>query len=212
MQKSELARQQRCVYCHEEQDAGHRFCHRCGGPLLSQRPGGSNRLERMTPWVLIAILGLAIVVAVLAVTTLEPSRARFVREMGVTQISVNLAHDKARAGNAIFVDVREAEDYEAAHIPDAILLPLHELAVEHEILPHATEIIVYDGGSDRDLSIRATHLLLDLGYEEVVVLQGGFAAWQEAGYPVNGRVAVKPVFGSITVDILPLLPDSNDEH
>ena len=47
-----------------------------------------------------------------------------------------------------------------------------------------TEVVVYDGGSSL-AAARLWWLLLDAGFPHVRVLDGGFAAWQRAGLPVE---------------------------
>lgn len=58
---------------------------------------------------------------------------------------ISLAETKARfdAGAALVVDVRSQDDYNAAHIPEAISLPLAELEARYRELPQDAEIVTY---------------------------------------------------------------------
>lgn len=58
---------------------------------------------------------------------------------------VSLADAKAQydADSAIFVDVRSSQEYAAAHIPEAISLPLVELEARHQELPADALIFLY---------------------------------------------------------------------
>ena len=55
------------------------------------------------------------------------------------------ADAKARfdSGDAVFVDVRDAESYAAAHIPGSVLMPLNEIETLGAELPIAGAIILY---------------------------------------------------------------------
>lgn len=188
MQQQEPTRQ-RCLYCAEEQDAGHRFCHRCGVRLPEQRSAKPGLFERATPLVPMALVGLALVFALLSLNGSNLPDAGSARAVDVVRIGVDVGYEHFQSGDAVFVDVRDTEAYQAGAIPKAISMPLHKLAVQHQALRRETQVIIYDEGVDRDVAERAAHLLLDLDYEDVVVLEGGFAAWQRAGYQVADPVA-----------------------
>lgn len=61
----------------------------------------------------------------------------------VQRISVADARARFDAEQATFVDVRDAEAYTAAHIPDSVPLPLAELEAGMPPLPRDAEIITY---------------------------------------------------------------------
>lgn len=61
----------------------------------------------------------------------------------VQRITVADARARFDAGQATFVDVRDAEAYTAAHIPESLLIPLEELEVGIPPLPRDAEIITY---------------------------------------------------------------------
>lgn len=50
-----------------------------------------------------------------------------------------------------------------------------------------TQIVAYDAGADM-ASSRLWFLCKWIGHEAVAVLDGGFAAWQEAGYPTSAAI------------------------
>ncbi len=75
------------------------------------------------------------------------------------------------------VDVRSAEEYEAGHLPGSASLHVHEIAQRRSELPInriARILVVGDGG--KRTSAAAAWLVL-MGYADVGVLAGGFAAW-----------------------------------
>ncbi len=61
----------------------------------------------------------------------------------VPRITPAEAKAKYDAGTALFVDVRSLGEYETAHIPNAISLPLTELEARYQELPRDAEIIIY---------------------------------------------------------------------
>jgi len=99
-----------------------------------------------------------------------------------------LAELKARldagAANLIVLDVRERDAYEAGHVPGARLLPRVqlELRVDRE-LPDPTRPIVTCCELGL-VSTLAASTLRDMGFRHVIALDGGMAAWREAGFPV----------------------------
>ncbi len=62
---------------------------------------------------------------------------------GVPRISIEEAKNKFDDGSAVFVDTRSQADYEKAHIPGAISMPLRELPTRLGELPRGKEIITY---------------------------------------------------------------------
>jgi rhodanese-related sulfurtransferase len=100
---------------------------------------------------------------------------------GIREVSVEDA--RARQGDALFLDVREADEWSQGHVADAIHIPrgFLELRVEEQVPDKEREIVVYCAGGTR--SALATRSLLDLGYRNVASLAGGFGRWKEAGLP-----------------------------
>ncbi len=98
------------------------------------------------------------------------------------------AHDlkkKLDAGESFhLLDVREAEEYAAGHLPGA--QPLCKGILERDIEATApdsgAEIVLYCGGGYR--SALAADNLQKMGYQRVLSLAGGWRGWVEAGLPV----------------------------
>jgi len=86
--------------------------------------------------------------------------------------------------NAVVVDIREAAEYAKGHLPQAKSAPLDDLAGKAASLAKdkAIPIIVVCQTGQR--SGKAQAALKQAGYSEVYTLDGGLAAWQQAGLPV----------------------------
>jgi rhodanese-related sulfurtransferase len=94
------------------------------------------------------------------------------------------AHRLVVAAEAVLVDVRDEEEWEAGHAPGAYHLPLHRLSADRlsaDRLPVGTVLItVCRSGA------RSTHAAAHLAAagREVRNVPGGMRAWLEARLPV----------------------------
>ena len=97
---------------------------------------------------------------------------------------VEAAHEVERG--AMLIDVREKEDWDAAHIPGAVHLgrDILELEIEDHAPDLSTPIICHCGGGSR--SALAAESLQRMGYTNVKSLAGGMKAWKKAGFAVTG--------------------------
>ena len=88
----------------------------------------------------------------------------------------------ARQGCAV-LDVRNPNKYASeGHLPGAINIPLHILGAQlADIASHGSIACVCASGIR---SLAATRLLRLAGVTEVYTLDGGYAAWNDAGLPL----------------------------
>ena len=89
--------------------------------------------------------------------------------------------------SAQVLDVREPQEYEAGHLPGAVLIPQADLATRLHEVPKDRPILTVCASGAR--SLRAARFLKKLGYEHVVNLEGGTNAWVAAGQPVEAAPA-----------------------
>lgn len=84
-------------------------------------------------------------------------------------------------GSPIVLDVREPDEYEQGALEGAIHIPRGHLEgqIEGRIPDHDAEIIVYCAGGVR--SAFAAETLGELGYTDVVSMDGGFGRWKDDG-------------------------------
>ncbi|GAX91144.1 rhodanese-like domain-containing protein [Effusibacillus lacus] len=75
----------------------------------------------------------------------------------------------------VLLDVRQPEEYEAGHIPGAVLIPLGELESRIDELDKEKEYLVICRSGRR--SVMACHLLNERGFDKLFNLQGGMLEW-----------------------------------
>src|SRR3954464_2256194 len=82
---------------------------------------------------------------------------------------------------AIWIDVREADEWQEGHLPGAVHIPRGylESRVEGAAPDKSTQVVVYCASAAR--SAFAAKTLEELGYENVHSLAGGFTDWKRNG-------------------------------
>ena len=98
-------------------------------------------------------------------------------ERSYTQISQDEAREMmARDDGHVIVDVRRQDEYDAGHIPGAILVPNESIGTEPpEALPDLNQILLVYCRSGRR-SKEAAQKLFDIGYTNVYEF-GGITDW-----------------------------------
>ncbi|MEM9713097.1 MAG: molybdopterin-synthase adenylyltransferase MoeB [Actinomycetota bacterium] len=97
----------------------------------------------------------------------------------------------ARPGTVV-LDVREPDEYEQGALRDVVHVPRGHLEaqVENLIPDHDAEVIVYCAGGVR--SAFAADTLGQLGYTDVVSMDGGFGKWKDEGRDWSTPVTLSP--------------------
>lgn len=146
-----------CPQCGERLEPDVSFCRVCGtdvsGRAVSGPPRRPARARRSLPWPLLIFIagGALIVLGLLLNRDNTPTVADVPDEHdasglpypGVPRIPVVEARERFDNGAAVIVDVRSAQEYAEAHIPNARSLPLDELQSRYQELPRDREIITY---------------------------------------------------------------------
>ena len=94
----------------------------------------------------------------------------------------------------LLIDIREPEEFRRSHIPGAVLSPrgllefeIHPLvertATDASVAPEDRDIVLYCGTGGR--SALAAETLTNMGYRNVISMDGGIVAWSAAGLPVD---------------------------
>jgi rhodanese-related sulfurtransferase len=86
------------------------------------------------------------------------------------------------------VDVRDAEEYEAFHVPGSINIPLDQLHKRHHEIPQDRNIVLAcHAGHQSPIAARVLHAL---GRSDLKRLDGGVLAWRQKSLPTDsGSVA-----------------------
>ena len=106
-----------------------------------------------------------------------------VKEVTVAETQERLAANP----NALLIDVREDNEWQAEHAQDAEHLGkgIIERDIETTVPDKSTELILYCGGGYR--SALASDVLQKMGYTNVWSMAGGWKAWKESGAPVESE-------------------------
>ncbi|CAB3669710.1 rhodanese-like domain-containing protein [Achromobacter piechaudii] len=125
------------------------------------------------------IVGVAVVSGVmLAIPALRRGRSG-------SAVSTGEAIQMVNQRNAVWVDVRPVEQFQAGHIAQARNVPVADLEQKAASLPkNKPLILVCDNGRD---SARAAAKLRAQGLADVVPLEGGMRAWSAASLPVTQK-------------------------
>jgi rhodanese-related sulfurtransferase len=104
----------------------------------------------------------------------------------VKQIDIEGYKKMAEAKEAfLLVDVREDNEWAAGHAKGAVHLGkgIIERDIEKTVADKSTTLVLYCGGGFR--SALAGDALQRMGYNNVISLDGGWRAWNQAGLPVE---------------------------
>jgi DMSO/TMAO reductase YedYZ molybdopterin-dependent catalytic subunit/rhodanese-related sulfurtransferase/glyoxylase-like metal-dependent hydrolase (beta-lactamase superfamily II) len=96
------------------------------------------------------------------------------------QVSARAARSVIDAGG-LLLDVREPDEWDQGHAPQAVLIPMGEVQARRNELPTDRRIVVVCRSGGRSAAI--TDTLLSHGYD-AVNLTGGMCAWAAAGLPI----------------------------
>ncbi len=98
-------------------------------------------------------------------------------DIGYQQISQSQANEMMKREEVIVLDVREKSEFDAGHIPGAILLPVGTIAenTASAVIPNFNStVLVYCRSGNR--SKAAAQTLADLGYTNIYEF-GGINTW-----------------------------------
>ena len=80
----------------------------------------------------------------------------------------------------VYLDCREANEWNLAHIPGAVFIPRGQIEGKVEgFIPRDKTIVIYCASGNR--SALAADTMQQMGYTNVASMAGGFRAWVDAG-------------------------------
>jgi rhodanese-related sulfurtransferase len=90
-----------------------------------------------------------------------------------------------RGERFLFIDVREDHEWQQGHAAGAVHLGrgIIERDIERIVPDHGTDIVLYCGGGFR--SAMSADMLQQMGYSNVVSMDGGWKRWTDLNYPAE---------------------------
>ncbi len=110
---------------------------------------------------------------------LEEARAR------ITEVTpAEIAAMRERGDEAVYLDVREPNEWNLGRIPGAQFLPRGQLESKiEELIPRGSRVVIYCARGNR--SAFAADTMQQMGYENVASMSGGFQQWIMEGREVE---------------------------
>jgi len=103
---------------------------------------------------------------------------------GMEPVNRDALLERVVAGDVTVLDVRPSEEYEAAHIPGALSVPLDQLKAILAELPADQEIVAYCRGPYCVLSVKAVEVLREKGFN-AIRLEESVQDWRALGLPIE---------------------------
>lgn len=103
---------------------------------------------------------------------------KYSQTIGIEQITTDqLAEilNTAEQENIFYVDVREPHEFNEGHIKEMMNLPLSQLESNYQLIPKDKKVVIICRSGNR--SLQAANILKDLGYSDLVNVQGGMLDW-----------------------------------
>jgi rhodanese-related sulfurtransferase len=122
-------------------------------------------MKYVTVTVLIIIIGIG-------VFSLFNQSSNPVKEITTTELKEQMKADQT----AVYVDVREVDEFEDGHVEGMKNMPLSSFAETHEELPKDKEIVLMCRSGNR--SMQAAEFLTQQGYTIVTNVAGGMLSWE----------------------------------
>ena len=133
------------------------------------------------------LLGLSFIVSGYTTTTKVMTTNDLVAEANkhITNVPASVAKELLNEGGHIFLDVRTAREYKMGHIPGAIHVDrgLLEFTINNQVPDKNARIVAYCKVGGR--GSLAAYTLIRMGYKNITNIEGGWIAWEKAGYPVE---------------------------
>ena len=95
----------------------------------------------------------------------------------VPEVSAEEAFAESSAGSAVIVDVREPYEWDAAHIPGSLHIPLGELELRYDELRTNQRVIAVCQSGSRSAAATAALRSVEIDARN---LRGGMKAWADA--------------------------------
>lgn len=89
-----------------------------------------------------------------------------------------------RNDETVYLDVREPNEWNLAHMPGAMHIPRGTLEGKvEEMIPRDKKVVIYCASGNR--SALAADTMQQMGYTDVASMSGGFRGWADSGGQVE---------------------------
>lgn len=93
--------------------------------------------------------------------------------------------ERKAAGETVFLDVREPNEWNLGHVPGAVHIPRGQLESQVERrIPREARVLIYCAAGNR--SALAADTMQQMGYTNVASVADGWRGWVHAGGDVEG--------------------------
>ncbi len=84
------------------------------------------------------------------------------------------------------IDVRDSDEFESGHIPNALSLPYNQghFKEQYAALDWGKDVLIVIADSYENRANDAVKILANSGYTQAKILKGGMIDWQKYGYPI----------------------------
>lgn len=128
----------------------------------------------------------ALVMAVFRGELVPPASYQVDQAAQPLPLPATLTDVREATADTVLVDARMRKLFTAAHLPGARSLPLAEIEARFNdfavTVPKDRQLIVYCNGYGCPDSFDLGVILLQKGYQDVRVFEGGMPEWRDAGY------------------------------
>lgn len=107
----------------------------------------------------------------------------FLKQASCPEVTISEVVKVRGDGQAQLVDVRERAEWDDAHMPGSVHIPLGDLAFRKGELDPEKPVVVICRSGNRSLT--GGRVLLDAGFKDVTSMSGGLVAWHQAGQPLE---------------------------
>lgn len=136
-------------------------------------------------FVLAFVFGLALTAPTAIAKDLTAKELVTEAKKSICEVSVSDAKALFDKGGYIFLDCRTSKEFKMGHIAGAMHLSrgLLEFKIAKKVPDKNANIVIYCVVGGR--GSLATYTLGQMGYKNVKNLDGGWKAWEKAGYPIE---------------------------
>jgi len=116
-------------------------------------------------------IGIIAVIIVIAYNYVNPSE---IQSISTEDLANRLQGENGN--DALYIDVREHDEYVAGHVEGMLNFPLSNLEESMKKIPKDIEVVIICQSGNR--SMQAAELFQRNGYENIVNVEGGINSWQ----------------------------------